>query len=385
MPVIGELATLITARTAPFEKAMDRSRKTTKDFSKAIEGQSNTMESKWTPALGKVKDFLAGPLGITLSIAGVIAGMKRFTSTILEHGQAIESMGETAAGIGMQASRFMALEFAAKQTGVTTEQLTQALRDFSIRTADAAEGSGDAAKAFEKMGINAKDFLQLPMEDRLKIVADELNAMQTEAERAAAASDLFSRAGKGPMLTMLAEGSVGIQKLTEAAEKLGLVLGDDVVAAIGRSNDALDRMKSRSEGLWRQMTAELMPAVGATIEEMEKAIEYATPEEKRGSGGRTLQTLAPLSAGPAGLAPLALNLLMSRQLGHGRRMVEEERGKILDAEIRRGNVQRVGAAAMSQEQRQTEYLRQLTRLEREEIEWRRRINQQQNITVQNLN
>jgi hypothetical protein len=235
------------------------------------------------------------------------------------------------------------------------------------------------------MGINAKDFLQLPMEDRLKIVADKLNAMQTEAERAAAASDLFSRAGKGPMLTMLAEGSVGIQKLTEAAEKLGLVLGDDVVAAIGRSNDALDRMKSRSEGLWRQMTAELMPALGATIEEMEKAIEYATPEEKRGSGGRTLQTLAPLSAGPAGLAPLALNLLMSRQLGHGRRMVEEERGKILDAEIRRGNVQRVGAAAMSQEQRQTEYLRQLTRLEREEIEWRRRINQQQNITVQNLN
>lgn len=392
MPVIGELATLITARTAPFEKSMAKSRKVTQDFSKTIESQSGKMESKWSPALGKIKNFLAGPLGITLSIAGAAAAMKKFTSNILEHGQAIESLGETAAGIGMKASQFMALEFAAKQTGVTTEQLTQALREFSVRTADAVKGTGETAEAFEAMGINAQDFLRLPMPERLGIVADKLNAMQTEAERAAAAADLFGKTGKGVMLTMLAEGSEGIKKLTEAAERLGLVLNDDVVAAIGRSNDAIDTMKSRSEGLWRQITAELLPALGATAEELDR-LAGKMPGDKGGQMRRNRTSdintalLAPVT--PAGGL---LWMLGKRQHALGQQMVQEERGKRMDQEAARARA-RAGQSpgAGNQDQKQTEYLRQMTQLQREEAEWRKRVNmeyeanRQQFITVQTLN
>jgi hypothetical protein len=389
MPVIGELATLITARTAPFEKSMAKSRAVAKNFSKTIEQQSGAMESKWAPALSKVGNLLAGPLGITLSAAGAAAAVKQFASTILEHGQAIEKLGETAAGIGMKASEFMALEFAAQQTGVSTETLTRAMRDFNVRTADAAKGSGDAAKAFAAMGINAADFLQLSMEERLGIVADKLNSLGTEAERAAMASDLFGKAGKGEMLTMLAEGSEGIKKLTAAAERLGLVLNDDVVAAIGRSNDAIDRLKARSEGLWRHLTAELMPAIGATAEELDTLADKIPGGRK---GGRSaVSDMADMLMTPVSPGTLPLRMLAKRQYARGQQMVEEERGRRLDAELaRRRNQGGAPAAATNQDRQQTEYLREMTQLQRAELEWQQQVqalyrDNQRFTTVQNLN
>jgi hypothetical protein len=94
---------------------------------------------------------------------------------------------------------------------------------------------------------------------------------------------------------------------------------------------------------------------------------------------------------PVSPGTLPLRMLAKRQYARGQQMVEEERGRRLDAELaRRRNQGGAPAAATNQDRQQTEYLREMTQLQRAELEWQQQVqalyrDNQRFTTVQNLN
>jgi hypothetical protein len=272
MPNVGELTTLITAHTAPFEKATKRASTKTRQFAREVETTSTKSLSKLQGGLSTAVSGFAGPLGLTIGVGAAIGAVKRFSRAILEEGQALDAVGKLAERTNIASRDLMALQFAAGQSGVTTEQLTMALQAFQKRTGEAAKGSGEAAKAFEQLGINAEEFSKLPAIERFKLMADRLGNIADETQKSQLAAKLFSDVGKGPMLNMLNLGADGIDRLTQAAKDLGATLSDETIDAIERTNDALAKQELRMKGLWQQLTGELLPSVGYLTERWDELL-----------------------------------------------------------------------------------------------------------------
>jgi len=266
-------------------------------------------------ALSKVGTMLSGPLGITASLAGAALAAKRFTGAILREGKALDDIGKLSSRIGASTRDLTALEYIADKTGTSFTKLQEGLQAFSKRTGEAAMGTGEAVKAFEQLNLNAAELVEMPLKERLLTVVGALEGVGTEAEQAALAAKIFSDAGKGPLLNMLQLGRENIESMMVAAEELGIVMGDDVVKAIERTNDALGRFSDRTHGVWRQITGDLMPALGAMLEDLEGT---GLVDVDKSTGGKLIDI-----SGLTALSPLA-NIPLSYYRGRGRQMVRSE-------------------------------------------------------------
>ena len=271
--------------------------------------------------------MLAGPLGLTVGFAGAAAAARRFANHILEEGAALDAIGKLSTRTGIATRDLMAMQHAAGQSGVSTEQLTTALQAFNKRTGEAAMGTGRAIKAFDHLGISVDEFIKLPTIERFTVLADRINAMTNETEQAAVAAALFSDAGKGPMLNMLALGADGIEELTKQARMLGATLNDETVKAIERANDAMAVQKLRAKGLSQQLTGELIPAVGYMTEKWEELFEAFGVKDENSTLVRTILE------GGLGAAPKPVRFLGRGFLAGGDILKQEERSKLLNKEL----------------------------------------------------
>jgi hypothetical protein len=84
-----------------------------------------------------------------------VAGAAAITGLTVASTRASDEQGKLAEEIGDTVEMISALQFAQKRAGGTTEEMTSSLRDFSIRAAEAARGTGSALEAFGMLGISA--------------------------------------------------------------------------------------------------------------------------------------------------------------------------------------------------------------------------------------
>lgn len=273
----------------------------------------------------------AGPAGIIAGLAGATMAYKRFAASILEEGNALDAVGKLSTRLGASSKELMALQFVAGQSGVSMEQLQTGLQAFNKRVGEAARGTGEAVKALEYLGINASEFAKLPLVERFQMIADRINGLSSETEKASVAAQLFSDVGKGPLLNMLAQGSDGIKQLVEQAINLGATLDDKTVKAIERANDAMAVQSLRMKGLKQQITGEVVPAIGYLAERWESLLEGIGFKDENSSLVRSVLDFA-LRGAPAKFQPVAQ--LGRQALVGGDILKEEEQGRLLDAQIR---------------------------------------------------
>lgn len=362
---IGELATLITARTEPFERATKRAKTKTKEFEKSIEQSSKRLSQKFSPAISKAAKFLSGPLGLTVGLGTVTGAMTQFGRSILAEGQALDAIGKLSTRVGVSTKDLMALKFIANQTGAEFAQVQRGLQSFSKRLGEAAMGTGEARVALEQLNIDAAEFIKLPMIERLKIISDRLADMSTESEKAAIAARLFSDVGKQELLNMLRLGGDEIEAMTKRAKELGLVMEDEVVKAIETTNDRLEQLKLQAAGIKTQLAGELLPALGASIKEfqelqkrfgLEGAPGKILPDMEKVMGGVGRGVRAVPGTLPARVVFEGLGKVIEEKRAEGEQLVQEERAKLLDEKLRKTN-QLLEAQAKQEERQHQELIR----------------------------
>lgn len=171
-----------------------------------------------------------------------------------------DKVAKSADAIGMGVEAFQELRYAAERSGVNIATFDSSMVAFSKRLGEAAEGTGAAADALEKLGLSAQDLINMAPEDVLELVAERMQGIETPAERAAIAADLFSRAGVG-MVNMLRDGSAGLQQLREDAQATGYVLSEEAARDAETFKDRLLDAQLTVKGLKNTIGAELMPVV----------------------------------------------------------------------------------------------------------------------------
>jgi hypothetical protein len=144
---------------------------------------------------------------------------------------------------------------AAKLSGV--DDITAALQKVAIAVGQASSGSVEQAKAFESIGLSVDELMAMNPEEQFRAIQQAIAALPTPAERAAAAVAIFGRSG----VELLPLMNQNLAEVEERMRRLGAIVGEDQVEAIGGMNDALDMVRATFDGIIGTVVGNLAPVV----------------------------------------------------------------------------------------------------------------------------
>ena len=218
---------------------------------------------------------------------------------------------------GVSVEALTALDYAAKLSDVSTEGLTKALQKPSVAMFDTQINGVEGSAALKALGVSATDVNgQIrPTEQVLLDLADKFSAMPDGADKAALAVKLFGKEGLA-IIPFLNQGREGITALMEEAQRLGLVMSEDVARASEVFNDNLTRLSAIFEGVQRQIGAAVIPVLADFTEQVILA------QGETGSFSNELQritanrdaTLAFLESVASGLAFIAESAVLAKRV-----------------------------------------------------------------------
>jgi len=220
-------------------------------------------------AIGQIKSSLGG----MTSAIGLAAGAAGFGLMAKKALETADNLAKTSTRLGLAAKDLGALQLAANYAGVETGTFNKLMEIFQKRVGEAADGTGQAREVLEKFGISAEKLATLPLDKQLKIIADEFKNLKTPAERAAAASDLFSNRGI-KLLNFLDHGSEGLDELRAEFKALGLEIDDNALGQIESFNDSVTKFQGIVQAALVKGLSEAAPQMEKVSE---KLAEMAVP------------------------------------------------------------------------------------------------------------
>lgn len=215
-----------------------------------VEGASNSL-----------RNSLAG-IGVGLSLGGLAAFVKSGID-------AADELGKLSQKVGVTVESLSALQYAAKLSDVSTEQLSTGLRQLAKNAADTAAGTGDAKDAFEALGIavtGAGGGLK-STETLLLDVAERFAGIEDGAGKTALAMRIFGKAG-AELIPLLNGGRAGFEELRREAERLGIVISTKTAAAAEKFNDDLTRLGAASDRLKFTLADSVLPTLQKFVDEL---------------------------------------------------------------------------------------------------------------------
>ena len=194
------------------------------------------------------------------SVAGLVAMGKR----TLDAADALSKMSQRT---GVAVPELAKFQKAANLSDVSMEKVGKSLGLLSKGMVAAKDGTGPAAEAFQKLGINVTDANgKLRSSGDVMIdIAERFKNMPDGAEKAAMAMQLFGKSGMDliPMLNMGGE----------AIRKLGTNMTQEFADKAAAFNDRITTMQGKIGDLSTRLTIALLPAFEAVIGLVEKALD----------------------------------------------------------------------------------------------------------------
>jgi lambda family phage tail tape measure protein len=217
--------------------------------------------------LGSVLGKL-GPAGLIAgaSIAALGVGITALVMPVARVGDEFFKLSQKT---GVSVEALTALDYAAKLSDVTTEGLTKALQKLSVAMFDTQVNGQEGSAALKALSVSATDAHgQIrPTEAVLLDLAEKFADMPDGADKAALAVKLFGKEGLA-IIPFLNQGREGITALMEEAQRLGLVMSEDVARVSEVFNDNLTRLSAIFEGVQRQIGAAVIPILADFTEQV---------------------------------------------------------------------------------------------------------------------
>ena len=226
MAKAGTLSVKIIGDTAPFTKKM--------------KGLSGTV--------GKTMGKIAKVGAVAFAAVGAAAVGGAFK--VASFGDEIaKSAGK--AGLGVE--QFQELRFAFGQGGVEAATMDTALLKFNKRLGESATGVGTADDAFESLNVKLTDAdgKVRGAGGAMDEILPKLAAIESDAERAALAGDLFGQRAGPELAAALSDGVEGIDEARQKAQDLGIVMSGPAAEAAEKFTDQFDDIKQAAGGLLR--------------------------------------------------------------------------------------------------------------------------------------
>jgi len=228
-------------------------------------------------------------LNMKTALVGVL-GAGGITLLVRQSLLATDALSKTASKIGTTTEALSALQFAGKLTGVEVNTMNMALQRFSRRASEAANGTGEAKGAIRELGIDARDLVQLPLDERMLVLADAFEGVKSESDKLRIAFKLFDSEGAA-LVNTLSQGRGGLSAMLREAEALGVVMSSEAAAGVEDANEEFLKLNSIFKGILDQTTAALAPALKFIVESISKSlVKFGEAQGGFAEIGRTIAT-----------------------------------------------------------------------------------------------
>lgn len=217
--------------------------KSGKAFNSAIKGLK-----RFAGAAGKIAAGIAGGFSIVSGALVLLGG--KISDQIDEQAKIASSLGLANDSLGV-------FRDAAGYAGISSENLTTAFRRMSQGITDAANGTGEAKDALERLGLDAGRLLQDGPEKAFIAIIEQLDKLPNGIEKTGIAMDLFGRSGAA-MANLTAK---GLRQAKDDADSLKLKLKTTQAAHVEAANDAWARIKNAGNDFVKYVAAKLAPGI----------------------------------------------------------------------------------------------------------------------------
>jgi len=183
--------------------------------------------------------------GAAIAFAGALV-MDKLGQAISQGLEYASSLGEVSQQLGVTTKDLQFYRFAATQVGLSQEEMDQGLQKLTKSLGEAAQGNKTALASFERLGVSIRDAEGNVRSagEILPDIAEGMTKLGSDAERSAAATDLFSRAGY-KMLPFLSGGAKGVRELAGAYDQMGTALTDEQIKNADEAADAMAKLNTR--------------------------------------------------------------------------------------------------------------------------------------------
>lgn len=177
----------------------------------------------------------------------------------------LDNVAKVSDKLGVSTEALSGLQFGADVSGV--KGFDTALQRMVRRTAEAAQGTGEAKAAIKELGLDARTLAAMRPEDQLGAIADAMAQVPSQSDRVRLAFKLFDTEGVG-MVNLLRNGSAGLEEFKKRAGELGIVFSRVDLAKIEQANDAITELKTAFKGLAMGFAVQIAPFVTALAQKL---------------------------------------------------------------------------------------------------------------------
>jgi hypothetical protein len=206
-------------------------------------------------ALGKAESSLSRfAKGAAAGIAGALSA-----GVFVAAGKAAlnyaDNIGKVAQKVGMTTEELSGLNYAAKLSDLSIEQLQSSLGIM-------ARKMGDSAESFQAFGVSLRnnDGTMRGTNEVLMDVADKFAMMPDGVQKSQWALELFGRSGLD-LIPLLNGGAASIAEMTNEARMFGVVVSQEAAAGAEQFNDNITRLTQYAKGAVSNFTSGLTPAL----------------------------------------------------------------------------------------------------------------------------
>ena len=223
-----------------------------------------TAEDKTKIAFNSMQSNISGATNKVAMLAGgvaTLAGDGGLGYLVQQQFEAIDSLAKWSDKLGTSTEALAKLQFAVGQTSdVTDKQFNTALQRMTRRVAEAANGTGEARKAIQELGLDAQKLKDMGPDEAFLQISDAMKEVEGQGDRVRLAFKLFDSEGVS-LVNTLDEGSEKLRELGREAELAGLAVNRMDAAKIEAANDAFDKAQKLSVGFGRAIAVQVAPVV----------------------------------------------------------------------------------------------------------------------------
>lgn len=259
---IGTIKIGLSIATESFGKGLDTARKKLNDFGNNLFSKGINNFTKDLSVAGVAAGAFAGAVAAAGAAVYVIQNL---TAAQMEN---IDVLSKLSSTIDVSTEQLAGWTHGADLSGLSSEELAKNLQTFNRRIGETAAGTGDSLKDIDAYGLSLDSLLSKPLDQAFYEAADGLSKIEDPAVRAAAAVDLFGKAGASSgMLSFIADGSDGIKEMEADAAKLGKTFTSEQGKMVEAANDAYSRMQGALAGVGTQIAVQVAPYIKAAADE----------------------------------------------------------------------------------------------------------------------
>jgi hypothetical protein len=246
------------------------------DFNPLISKLSFALSAAGSAASSAMKEFgkIGGPLGPIAALGtGAAVGLGAVASGAIGIAvQAAESSAkllELSESTGISVEALSGLQFAAKQTGIETEQLVKSLQLLAANMVKAAEAPAGAATAFSRLGLNIRQ-ANGDLKDAGKFFTEVIGKLAEMRDRTAAVGLARQLMGRGGATILQLGDPAEIQHWIDMQKALGAQLDTNTALASKKFIQSLGLIEEAGKGLTLQLERELLPSLQGFISYLTK-------------------------------------------------------------------------------------------------------------------